>query len=65
VLNDIVAMSAGESVGSPPIGQTVTSLWQSNSVALVVGRYANWKRIRAGSVGVITGATYGGAGSPA
>jgi hypothetical protein len=67
-MDNAISMSGGESVGSPPLAKSVVSLWQANMTAFAVTVHANWKRIRAGSVAVITGAGYGnpsGAGSPA
>ena len=47
-------------IGSPssPTPAQLVSLWQTNCVALVAGRAVNWGRVRAGSVALITGATY-------
>jgi HK97 family phage major capsid protein len=38
--------------------QNLVSLWQTNSAALKVTRYANWQRCRAGMARVLTGVSY-------
>jgi hypothetical protein len=37
---------------------SLVSLWQTDSVAVVVGRSTNWQVVRPGAVAVITGASY-------
>jgi hypothetical protein len=44
--------------GSSPTVTTAVSMWQTNQVAIRVEQYITWKRRRAASVYVKTGAAY-------
>jgi hypothetical protein len=59
VAADTSTMTAA-ALGSPQtaVAAQLVSLWQTNTVAFVVGRVVNWARIRPNCVSVITGAAY-------
>lgn len=52
------AIAMTDTPGEGP--QQMVSLWQTNSIALLVERTINWEVGRAGSVVVVTGVSYGG-----